>query len=73
VPPVTLELFPKSDRAVWAGAPDCGEYFSGLPRSGQVWGSEIAGDTEVSGEIGRNVWRLSALLALANGILARVP
>jgi len=45
-------------RVVSAGAPESGEYFSRLLRSGQVWGSEIDGDTELSGEVGRNVWRL---------------
>ena len=72
VRPVPLELFPKSGRAVSAGARDSGEYFSRFLRSGQVWGSEIAGDTELFGEIGRNVWQLSALFALANGISAKV-
>ena len=71
--PVTLELFPKSDRAVWAGAQASGEYFSRLLRSGWVWDSEIGGDTELSGDLGRNVLRLSALLSLANGISAKVP
>jgi hypothetical protein len=33
-----------------------------------MWVSEVAGDTELSGEIGRNVLWLSALFALANGI-----
>ena len=70
--PVPWELFPKSGRAASAGVPDSGEYFSRLLRSGVVWGSEIAGDAKLSGEIGRNVWRLSALSALANGISATV-
>jgi len=52
VRPVTLELFAKSGRAVSAGAPDSEEYFSRLLRSGWVGGSEIGGDTELSGEIG---------------------
>jgi len=56
-----------------AGAPDCAEYFSRFLRSGQVWDSEIAGDAEFSVEIGRNVWRLSALLVLANCISGKVP
>ena len=38
-----------------------------------MWGSEIAGDAEFSVEIGRNVWRLSALLVLANCISGKVP
>jgi len=67
-----LELFPKSGRAVSAGAPDSGEYFSRLLRSGEMWGSEIAEETELSGEIGRNVLRLSAFLSLANGISTKV-
>ena len=71
--PVPWELFPKSGRAASAGVPDSGEYFSRFLRSGQVWGSQIAGDTELSVEIGRNMWRLSALLALANCISAEVP
>ena len=71
--PVPLELFPKSGRAGSAGAPDSGEYFIGLQRSGQMWSSEVTGDTELSGEIGRNMWQLSALFALVNGISANVP
>ncbi|MBL8292525.1 MAG: hypothetical protein JNN08_11850 [Bryobacterales bacterium] len=42
-------------------------------RSGQVWGIAIAGVTELSGDLGRNVWLLSALLSLANGFWAKVP
>jgi hypothetical protein len=38
-----------------------------------MWGSEIGGDTELAGDLGRNVLRLSALLSLANGISAKVP
>jgi hypothetical protein len=71
--PVPLELFPKSGRDVSDGAPDCAEYFSRLLRPGQVWGREIAGYAEFSVETGQDVWRLSALFGLANGISARVP
>jgi hypothetical protein len=63
----------KSGRVALSAAPDSGDYFNRLLGLGRLWGGEIGGDTELSGEIGRNVLRLSALLSLANGISAKVP
>jgi len=47
--------------------------FQQIAETGQVWGREIAGYAEFSVEIGQDVWRLSALFALANGISVKVP
>jgi hypothetical protein len=46
--------------------------FQQIVEIGQVWGREIAGYAEFSVEIGQDVWRLSALFVLANGISAKV-
>jgi len=63
----------KYGRVTSSAAANFDEYFNRLLRLGRLWGGEIGGDTELSGEIGRNVLRLSALLSLANGISAKVP
>ena len=63
----------KSGWAALAGMPDSGEYFSRFLGSGQVWGGQIADDTDVPGKIERNLWRLSAPFALVNCISTGVP
>jgi hypothetical protein len=68
-----LELFPKSGWVVSAGRARLWGVFQQIAEIGQVWGREIAGYAEFSVEIGQDVWRLSALFALANGISAKVP
>ena len=68
-----MELSLEFGRVISAGDVNSEAYFSRFLRLDQVWGSEIAGDTDVSVEICRDAWWLSAHFALANCISVKVP